>query len=162
MPTEIFQGLCQRTTTKKRGSVQMLFTCGPTSLQADREKRCWGGRLGVVQKVVVVVDGRGGAGIVQSKIISAGNLKVLWLVYNRQPLKEGQITARDVCQRSWQHSKAGPISSLLGAQYLGFGLETGLDNARGTAAADCSSGDGFKTFPILCVTINWPWNFRSL
>lgn len=38
MPTEIFQCLCQRTTKKKR-SVQMLFTCGPTSLE-------WRGRTG--------------------------------------------------------------------------------------------------------------------
>lgn len=40
MPTEIFQRLCQRTTSKKKiGSVQMLFTCGPTSLERPTGKR---------------------------------------------------------------------------------------------------------------------------
>lgn len=40
MPTEIFQRLCQRTTSKKKtGSVQMLFTCGPTSLERPTGER---------------------------------------------------------------------------------------------------------------------------
>lgn len=37
MPTEIFQRLCQ--SKKKIGSVQMLFTCGPTSLERPTGKR---------------------------------------------------------------------------------------------------------------------------